>query len=68
LLIIKEAILRPYKNKRLTSWPDVADIHYEARNTSAGGKDYLRNRKKKAAVRRYLKHSDKNISLKEEGL
>jgi hypothetical protein len=53
----------PYKNKRLTSWPDVADIHYEGRNTSAGGKDYLRDRKKKAQVRRYLKRSDKQKEL-----
>jgi hypothetical protein len=55
----------PYKNKKLTSWPDVADIHSEGRNTSAGGKDYLRNRKKKAAIRRNLKRADKQISMKE---
>jgi hypothetical protein len=55
----------PYKNRRLTTWPDIDDIHTEGRNTSTGSKDYLRNRRKKAATRRYLKHVDKQMAQQE---
>jgi hypothetical protein len=55
----------PYKTQRLQDYPDVSDIHYEARNSSAGGKDYLRNKRLKSQTRRYLKRADKQKILQE---
>lgn len=56
--------MHPYKYKKLTSCPDVADCQIEGRNFSAGGKNYC-NPKNKASSRRYIKRSDKNKIDKE---
>jgi hypothetical protein len=55
----------PYKSRRLTGSPDVADCQIEGRNFSAGGADYNRNRRLKAAARRYLKRADKEMVQQE---
>jgi len=55
----------PYKNKKLTDWPDISDVKDEGRKTSAGGKDYFKNKKAKASSRRYLKRADKQKSMSE---
>ena len=36
-------------------YPDVGDIQYYGLNTSAGGRDYFKNKDSKAAARRYWK-------------
>lgn len=58
--------MKPYINKRLTPCPDVADIQVEGRNTSAGGKDYFKNKVKKRQIRRHLKRQDKQRSLRDD--
>jgi len=62
--------MKPYTNKRLTgTYSDVVDIHEEGRKTSIGGRPghgYIRNKKAKAATRRYLKRADKQSQAKND--
>jgi hypothetical protein len=58
-------IVIPYRNRRLESCPDVGDCQSEARKFSAGGADYNRNRRFKAAKRRNMKRSDKQRAQRE---
>jgi hypothetical protein len=54
--------MKPYINHKIEEWPDVADIHAEARKTSVGGRPghgYIRNKKNKSIIRRNMKRADK---------
>ena len=68
--------MKPYENKKLNEFPDVADIQEEGRKSSVGkisGKSgdtrpYSRSKNRKA-TRRTLKRSDKaktNRNIKDE--
>ena len=59
--------MKPYKTKKLTECPDVADIKTEGRRSAVGqyaGKSgeyhgYTKSKTNKAAIRRNLKRADK---------
>jgi len=57
--------MRAYRTLRFGQHPDVADIQADGRKSSVGGKNYLRNTKRKAATRRTLKRRDKANQKKE---
>lgn len=60
--------MRPYGIPRLkdVEYPDVADIKRFGLKTSAGGKDYFKNKKSKAASRRYWKRRERNKPIEDE--
>lgn len=54
--------MRPYHSIKLTEFPDVGDIRAEGRHSRVGrldDKSYIRDPRRKAAVRRSLKRADK---------
>ena len=65
--------MRPYRTIKLEEFPDIGDIQSEARASHVGRlperggdfKPYIRNKPKKASIRRMLKRSDKARSARE---
>lgn len=61
--------MKPYQNRKLTEYPDVADITSEGRASHIGklkrGRGYCSSKGKKAA-RRNLKRADRAKSLRQE--
>lgn len=66
--------MKPYKNKKLDNYPDIADIHAYGRKSSTGNiqgksgeiRSIHRSSEKKRATRRALKRSDKAKTKMEE--
>jgi hypothetical protein len=62
--------MRPYRNIKLTEYPDVGDIRSEGRRSAIGrihsDRGYCRP-VAKAVVRRALKKADRRISTRELG-
>lgn len=47
-------------------FPDVADIRTFGLNFSSGGKDYFKNKNKKASIRRYWKRKARKFNFEKE--
>jgi hypothetical protein len=65
--------MTPYQTFRLAEFPDIRDIKHEGRNTRSAPlqpgyvhRGYIRHPSIKHAVRRSLKRSDRQRSLREE--
>ncbi len=64
--------MKPYKHRKLTSTPDVAEIKEEGRASHVGKlpeksgefKPIIRSAKNKKSTRRYLKRADKAKELR----
>lgn len=59
--------MKPYGVPRdpCIEYPDIGDVQRFGLNTSAGGKDYFKNKKKKRATRRIYKKLARNQAKKE---
>lgn len=65
--------MHPYQTRKLTEYPNVADIKAEGRKSSSSGrpsrsgefKPHTRNPRRRRAIRRSLKRADRARALKD---